>query len=1839
MDITTKLEGWKHRLLDLGKRNRMLYYKPTKRSSLQLLEPDAYKIFDRLVVEERTLEIVNSTLTQVELFPEESSSKLALLKQGQVQPSQEGAELGKTLYQLRLRARTSIQERGVNVLYLSFGMLEWRESDQGEIVRSPLLLVPVELQHSSILDPHHISLYENEVTLNPTLLHKLANDFGVTLPSIPDDNEWDLVTYLKDIERLVTRKGWSVAHDVVLGLFSFLKLNMYKDLEACADRIVNHPLVNSVAGDSSAIAGPDADIDMGLLDRASHPTELFQVVDADSSQQEAIEYAKRGVSYVLQGPPGTGKSQTITNIVAEALAAGKRVLFVSEKMAALEVVYKRIKAAGLGDFCLQLHSHKANKREVIEELGRTLYSGRTNITERVELELERLQGQRNNLNNFVDGLHESRQPLDMSVYEVYGELAKLGHYSDHTFELLDVGRISKVEKYQLTQKLRELALSARRVGLPYLSNIWRGSAVKSYSLELQQTMRLHFSRLKALLQTFMECNTTAIEELGLPAPVTFAGAEHIAKVLQHAASSPMPPSDWFSSDCLHQLAEEAAGLRDLSAEYHLIKCQLLSMFAPGIMEIDEDLVESNLKSSSIALQTLLKQTDSNLSEALLIKRNELTEIVESVLRDFSELSKALAPMATVMDVHEPRDFLELQRLLSIAQLIIQKPKPIVSWFESGMCERLLSVVDAAKIVYEELDIKQTELLQRYDKDALSIDTIPMIKRFRTEYVAFFRFIKPSFHRDMKCIRGFLKDKSLSYEQALSDLQLIRQSQDGVAWVSEHQAELGNSLGSWFKGGGTEWRLLKKALLTMIELLAFFSTDDLPSGVQHLLLGTVSSTDLLKTMIADVQHNYAKSSASLSRFVDILQGRTQENFEQVIATATNVGKQLTVFYSCYDNVWSHSVAEGGSLETTYGVTTQVARLNLIDAVIAKRECELMANYGQFYKGIGTEWEAVLNALQWTWDMVGLFGNSKPSSQFVRNICVNSTRLTDISVSASRCESMLREMTPHIEFVEKLFSGLVNTPQHVPLDELGRKVAAWLENIASMEDWIDFQGEVESLKATNLNGYVEAILNENLPSDQIVPVFEKRFLSLWLDNIFSSSPQLGRFRGDRHNVTVAEFKAADENQLRLAQARLRAKLSATRPNPYQVNVRDGEISILTREIEKRKRHKPLRKLFAMIPNLLLTLKPCLLMSPLSISQFLEPHSIHFDLVLFDEASQVLVEDAIGAIFRADQMVVVGDKQQLPPTNFFKAGLGDAQYDDSAEEEDDEIFESILDACSANMPRKSLRWHYRSRHEHLIAFSNAKFYRDLITFPSPSEADDLGVQYVFVPDGVYDRGGTRINRQEASQVVTVVKEHFVKYPNRSLGVVTFSEAQQSAIDEELRRLRMSNPTMEKFFQEDREEAFFVKNLENVQGDERDTIIFSTGYGKDRNGIVHMNFGPLSSDGGERRLNVAITRARYNVKVVTSLRPTDIDLERSDKAGVKLLRQYLEFAIHGPESLARELKVHSEKVFDSPFEEVVYHRLVTLGYEVDTQVGCSAYRIDLAIRDRNNPGQYLLGIECDGRTYHSAKTARDRDRLRQAVLIGLGWNIHRIWSTDWIKDPEAELRRIEQTLASVRLNANVELQTAATSAVSNSGSEEDDLFGLEDSFSLEDEAATGNPGVSDYEIANIDDVEHKRGMTPGFYVGSIISHVVNLEGPIHIDVLARRTATVFGREKGGSTVKTLIKEYIMRYCAEQVAIKGLFYWPKEMEAPRVRSSIDGLKPRTMAQICVEERVAAVLLALTNSVALTLDDLCVETSRLLGYNRTSQQIRDCVIEALESAEREGIVEMIDDKVRIKRLH
>ncbi len=828
---------------------------------------------------------------------------------------------------------------------------------------------------------------------------------------------------------------------------------------------------------------------------------------------------------------------------------------------------------------------------------------------------------------------------------------------------------------------------------------------------------------------------------------------------------------------------------------------------------------------------------------------------------------------------------------------------------------------------------------------------------------------------------------------------------------------------------------------------------------------------------------------------------------------------------------------------------------------------------------------------------------------------------------------------------------DAPPTDELDGLRTQLERWRAQLPLLREWFAYQEAARELRAIGAGSLAEAIDQGRIPPDQAGAAGERSALEQWLLREVAADPSLRAFHGDPHRATVDSFAAADRALLRGAEGMVGARLATRIPRGGGDVASSSELGILQRELKKKSRHMPLRKLFRQIPELAARLKPCFLMSPLSVAQYLEPGAAKFDVVVFDEASQIPTHDAIGALARGDSAVVVGDSKQLPPTSFFQ------QTDDGkdVDEDDFEELESILDECvAALLPERRLDWHYRSRHEDLIAFSNHRYYDNkLNTFPSAAaRVAHLGVSLRQV-DGVYDRAGARSNRVEAEAVVQELVTRLLDpvQSKRSIGIVTFSQAQQGLVEDMIDQRRKTQAALDPFFDDKLAEPVIVKNLENIQGDERDVMLFSICYGPDRAGKVAMNFGPLNRDGGERRLNVAVTRAREELVVFSTLRPEQIDLTKTNARGVRDLRLFLDYARRGPQAIAEALDVSGEARFDSPFEEEVHRKLTAKGWTVDTQVGCAGYRIDLGIRHPSQPGRYVLGVECDGAYYHSARSARERDRLRAEVLGTLGWKLHRIWSTDWWLDPDREVAKLEAAIKSA-LTATVVVTAAPQPAVrapTDKAAPErfDDQPApaaraypvlvhqpatspaAEVAPRLGRAAPPPASGPIPVPVASVDSRPYRVAIVPAdrraaddlhdprheAELRKLVADVVAAEAPLSVTLLAKRITPFYGSPRTSARVTARFQAMLDR----RTKVIGEIVWRADQDPTTYqgfrRASTD-VRPE-VTDIAIEEIANAAAFALRANVAMPHEDLVKQTARALGFGRTGGRVAERMAEGI----------------------
>ncbi len=773
---------------------------------------------------------------------------------------------------------------------------------------------------------------------------------------------------------------------------------------------------------------------------------------------------------------------------------------------------------------------------------------------------------------------------------------------------------------------------------------------------------------------------------------------------------------------------------------------------------------------------------------------------------------------------------------------------------------------------------------------------------------------------------------------------------------------------------------------------------------------------------------------------------------------------------------------------------------------------------------------------------------------------------------------------------------------------------LEHADEMKEWTAYTAIASQAETMGLGNVADSYA-AGMAHEDVLDAFRKALLRGLISDEIDRNSVLNRFSGAVFNKKIEQYKRMDEQWAQLSQQEIYCRLASKVPNFTKEAAHSSELGILQRSIKSGGRGVSIRKLFEQIPNLLPRLCPCMLMSPISAAQYLDPKTTPFDIVVFDEASQLPTCKAVGVLARGIDAIIVGDPKQMPPTSFFATNTVD---EDNLETED---LESILDDCLAlNMPQSHLLWHYRSRHESLIAFSNSRFYENkLYTFPSVNDRESK-VRLIPV-DGFFDRGKSRRNQAEAEAIIQELRRrcHDAQLRSQSVGVVTFNISQQHLIDDLLNEACKQDPELEKWAFTS-EEPVFIKNLENVQGDERDVILFSVGYGPDENGKVYMNFGPLNRDGGWRRLNVAVSRARCEMMVFSTLRADQIDLNRTKSEGVAALRAFLEYAEGRPMAVSEAaLKAKTQN------KEALIHSICKAleeqGYETDRNVGRSEYRIDIGVVNPEQKDQYLLGIMLDGASYGAAKTTRDREVAQIGVLSGLGWNILRVWCMDWWDNSDKELKRIFAKLKELKAPKK-EPPTPAEVPQSEPAK-------VPAAPSVQPAPSAAAPM---YQAANLTNKTlTAEEFTEPKHLKDIqkrITTVINAEAPISESLLIKRVVQSCGISRAGSRIQNHMSDILIKMSLKSDEASHMrFYWREDQDPNTYlgfRVSADGENRRDVREVAVQETANALYTVLYEQISMGQDDLLRETAKKLGYTRLGGNVLSVLEEGIRYAERKG---------------
>jgi REase_MTES_1575/Protein of unknown function (DUF4011)/AAA domain len=1634
--VAAALARWRNNLIDLTRRNPLLALRPTRSSTVVLSHPAPSIIWQRLVQEGKTCTF---WMPPVDEDEESGSAEPVAIdfqhiqtKAGEIVCGDLGRRaLLRTLTNIYRRSSAEYRERGLHILYVAFGVLQWRDADNTESLRSPLVLVPVELMRSSLREPFKLQAIDEEPFINPALIARLQQDFNFQLPPPPDSwEDADLSMYLKQADAAVAGlPGWSVEPTAFLAFFSFFKGVMYQDLEDNADKAAAHPLIRALAGEDVGDAlTPTSLAAEDELDAVQPPARTFTILDADASQRLCLEAAARGHSFVLYGPPGTGKSQTIANLIADCLANSKKVLFVSDKMAALEVVYNRLRAVGLGDHCLELHSHKANKRAVVNELKRCLEQRGQGEMRPATDDFDKLQQRRDQLTTYVQALHQPREPLHRSAWWAIGELVRCAAMPAVMWNLSDDADMTGTwldEARQAVQRAQQLwHIPEQGPDYPW----WGFKVAERFTLKLRDEVVTTLEKAKKQLERLVQVADQYAAQIGARGSV--AWLIHAGDLLE---TSPRPPAAWLSATDLPQLAADLEQCAELYKQRSQSRQPLTDRYGTGLWSLPEG-TAANVDNAWHQAAPLLASGDDK-GAGLLTHQQQLRgwaadtqKRIPGWLADARTIEKWLSvtvPQGAGATAAQDPSPLWLKRLLRLAHLCSSENAPEKTWaVDPNALAYAKATIEANRPALVKYHQTRNELLLTYTDQFFELELERIAEGFAGPYLSWFRFFNMDYRRDRRAIARRTKEHQMP-ASIREDIVVASDLMKEKARLLGEQAARRAILGRYEKGLDTDCEAAERATriaAEAVEVVRDLGHENLPDKCVDALSAAGPPPEKIKAAMKRLLEsvgNWSHATEELKDFLplDSLPGAGQPLEECALSVVLEYARRLQAslnhFGSQTDQVLSKAKSQPPDAVTLVADLREAELFQKQEANQDTENARWAARFGSLFQGMATDWTALHKCLAWIVRARDHFGAASVPAAFVQL----ATSHNDIAMSTKELRHAQELLESALHSFEIRFDGPAPLAggkrlATLALEDLKKRLGELRERAGELADWIDWHDLGKRFEHLGLAEFWSELQKLRPPREQLFDVFLKSTLTRWLDRVLLKEPALAGFRRQEHERVLEEFRDWDRALLHGNAERVALAARANGSAAPQAAA-DKQGALLMREAHKKTRHLPVRRLFEEIPELLLQLKPCMLMSPLSVSQFLDPRLVQFDLVVFDEASQICPEDAIGAILRGKQVVVTGDDKQLPPTNFFQQ-MGD---DDDDEEMDDgpASFESVLDAClGAGLHSHLLRWHYRSRREGLIAYSNSQFYDNrLITFPGPLTGPEaVGVELLHVPDGVYDRGGRRDNAREAQVVADFVVRHFREHgDSKTLGVIAFSQAQMFAIEDEIDRRLAEEPELEPLFKADRLGGFFVKNLETVQGDERDVIVLSVGYGPDAHGKFAMHFGPLNREGGQRRLNVAVTRARERLVVVSTIRAPDLDLGATKAQGVHHLHRYLDFAERGLRAL--ELAdVGGISGPLSPLEADVMKEMEQLGYRVVPQVGCSGFRVGLGIIDPKHPERFLLGIECDGPSYHATPTARDRDRLRQEVLQKLGWQLHRIWSTEWFQRRHQEVERLRQAL-----------------------------------------------------------------------------------------------------------------------------------------------------------------------------------------------------------------------------------
>jgi len=1829
--VRDQVRRWRDELVDLSLRNPLINFRPTRRSTVEITEPEPAQILDGLGSlptgwgfhypaedpdvdptgrQERDGEDDDRAFSHA---PEAEDPHPGLERRPDelLTTAPTAGDLSQTLHNLERRARQEYIDKGLHVLYLGLGMLDLRDRDNSHL-QSPLLLVPVHLHRESVRDPFRLRPTEVDVVLNPALKRKLENDFGIILPE-PSLDDLDVETFLETIASQIP-STWRVEARAVLRTMSFFKEAMYRDLSDHEELISQHPLINALAEGRHR----DHDYDFeplpeARLDREHPPEVLVSILDADATQRQCIVAAIEGKTFVMDGPPGSGKSQTIVNIIANLIHRGRSVLFVSEKAAALDVVKSRLDDKGLGEYVLELHSHKATRKEVAQELGRALVTRPRFRDPLTETAISTLREAQDKLNNAAVALNEQREGLGQSLHQVLGRLAQLEAVPVAPRPDLGAGDLDAARLAAILESARKLQASWAPVskGDRFL---WRDLVDPEWVAGHLHEIRARLTDARDAVDELVAIAGDVAGELLLPFDGTAGRASQLLDLLEVLSVGPEIPARWLTLPSLEPLRGRAETRAQECRAYLDEERSLTEDTKGNWRRLDPD-IGDRIRRSLDGLASLRPPLD--LLAVPVSRVENLHGFLAGAGGRLRELEGDVRALLGAFGFDVSPDTEWATKAVELGLLLAGPHRPARRWLSPDGARRAREALEVLARRIEQCRAAAAACEPHFLPSALDLD----LSTFRrSDGKAVLSRASKAGRRNRTILRQHVPGGKVRRSTA-HHLDALAAWQRAVASLRHAEQDHADALGQHYRGLDTDPATVASAIATATRVLDLVGERPVPERL----------ADLLAPGAADAEQWADRAQRTASRL---------EAWERDLGVHLPEQRHdLASLVLCDLARWCDEAARllGDLQRDLVDLARALERDDLPVSALARTADRITATHrlrtgldrslredtallGPLYRGLDTDFDDLRRALDKADRVQALISGPVPER-------------TALAVAkTARRPDVLRGAVDQYRTATDAVLSLFQEPQaarlaadlDVSLEEAGLLLTELLDTCGDVHDWEAFVEARRELDAQGLGACVDHCVTRKVPEPLLCDVIERAVLSAWADAVIADDRALLEpIRSKDRDRLVRTYRDLDRRLADHARVAVSDACNARKPTTDA-----GAAGIIQREAQKKRKHRRIKDLLADTGPVAQAIKPCFMMSPLSVSQFL-PASLTFDVVIFDEASQVRPCDAINSLYRGRQHIIAGDQRQLPPTSFFDRQIGDDS--DEYEEGQFEDFESILDLAkgSAGVRSLPLRWHYRSQHESLITYSNYAFYGGrLITFPGALQSGpDLGLHLIHVPDGVYARGGARDNPREARKVVERVLHHAEHHPHLTLGVVAFSDAQAYRIERELELARRDRPDLDAFFQDDRLTGFFVKNLENVQGDERDIIIFSVGYGRDDFGRLTMNFGPLNRQGGERRLNVAITRARRRVEIVTSILHSDIP--ETAASGLRHLRRYLEFAARGTHALTPEVE-GSRGEAESPLEEEVLCTIRSWGYEAVPQVGQAGYRIDIGVRHPTKPGMYVLGVECDGASYHSSRVARDRDRLRQEILEGLGWTLHRIWSLSWYRDRAKEEERlrsaIEHAIARDRRAENRHA-TARHSGPNRNPPKATVDPGDVDIVPL----PSIPPWARPYQVARL---RRPKGTwdpdepTVAERLQEPIVQIVSVEGPISRDLCAQRLRAGLNVGRMGARLKAAFNDAVARLLrrGDLEEPEPGFLTVRGSSPPGVRCATpeNADTVRKVEHVPRMELCGALLAFVSDAKSISEEELTKRVAALFGWNRRGPDIVRAMTAALDALEAEG---------------